>query len=82
EDSDAVVLVVSEETGNISIVSNGEMTRDYNAVSASEKLKKLLMETSNSSNDSRVIALLKKIFKKSKEKGDEPNVKSSDENHQ
>lgn len=38
EKSDAVVLVVSEETGNISIAINGKITRDYNSVTLKEEL--------------------------------------------
>ena len=42
ENSDAVVLVVSEETGNISIVSNGEIKRNYNSASACAELKRII----------------------------------------
>ena len=38
ENSDAVVIVVSEETGQISVAINGELTRDY----THDKLKALL----------------------------------------
>lgn len=38
ENSDAVVIVISEETGTISVAENGELTRGYNK----ESLKKLL----------------------------------------
>lgn len=38
ENSDAVIIVVSEETGQISVAMNGVLTRDYTR----EKLKKLL----------------------------------------
>lgn len=43
ENSDAVVLVVSEETGIISIVKNGEIKRNYNAVSANAELRRQLI---------------------------------------
>ena len=38
ENSDAVVLVVSEETGIISIVSNGQIKRNFNSISACAEL--------------------------------------------
>ncbi len=40
ENSDAVIIVVSEETGQISVAMDGVLTRDY----THEKLKKLLIE--------------------------------------
>ncbi len=39
ENSDAVVVIVSEETGNISVAMNGQITRDYTP----ETLKELLL---------------------------------------
>lgn len=68
ENSDAVVLVVSEETGNISIVKNGEIKRDYNGVSATEELIKLLIEPEIEENDNKVISALKIFAPKSKKK--------------
>ncbi len=54
ENSDAVIIVVSEETGQISVAINGTLTRDYDR----EKLRKLLLteilnSTSGSDSDMR-----------------------------
>ena len=38
EKTDAIALVVSEETGNISLAVNGRITRDYNSVTLKEEL--------------------------------------------
>ena len=61
ENSDAVVLVVSEETGIISIVVGGKITRNYNAVTATAQLRKLLISNNNDKNNSSIITALKKI---------------------
>lgn len=66
ENSDAVVLVVSEETGTISIVNNGQITRNYNPVSAGAELKRLLMESENKENNKKVATVIKKILPKKK----------------
>ena len=61
ENSDAVVLVVSEETGNISIVSNGQITRNYNSITANAELKRLLLTQEQKDNDSLLTKALNKI---------------------
>ncbi len=43
ENSDAVVVVVSEETGQISIAEGGRLSRDYNRVTLAEALEKALI---------------------------------------
>lgn len=54
ENSDAIVIVVSEETGQISVAINGELTRDY----THDKLKALLEE--QIFNDKREISIGRK----------------------
>ncbi len=38
ENSDAVIIIVSEETGQISVAENGELTRDYTKFMLNERL--------------------------------------------
>jgi len=40
ENSDALTIIVSEETGNISLAMNGRLVRNYDK----EKLKKILVQ--------------------------------------
>lgn len=61
ENSDAVVLVVSEETGTISLVVNGEITRDYNPVSAGAEIRRLLLENPQG-NTNVVKSTIKRII--------------------
>lgn len=74
ENSDAVVLVVSEETGIISIVSGGKITRNYNAVTAAAELRRFLLATGQEQKPSTIKTALKKIdFIGSLKKGKEEN---------
>ncbi len=77
ENSDAVVLVISEETGTISIAVDGQITRDYNAVSAGAELKRLLLSAKEKENKKFVSSLLAKLqnIKITKENGKEPQDK-------
>lgn len=73
ENSDAVVLVVSEETGNISIMCNGKFKRGYNSASATAELKSLLIETNDNEKQKRILSAFKnfKPFSKKQAKSDE-----------
>ncbi|MBR7071130.1 MAG: diadenylate cyclase CdaA [Clostridia bacterium] len=62
ENSDAIVLVVSEETGVISIINNGEITRNYNAASASAELRRNLIDSELERRDNVLFSSLKRIF--------------------
>lgn len=66
ENSDAVVIVVSEETGNISVVFNGQIKRNFNGISARAELRRLLIDSSDAENNNGVATVLKRInpFKK------------------
>ncbi len=61
ENSDAVVLVVSEENGIISLVSNGQITRNYNPASAGAELRRLLIDSVEENNDGLFTKLVKKL---------------------
>lgn len=73
ENSDAVVLVVSEETGMISIVSNGQIERNFNAITASQELRKLLLTNDENKKESfYTVAVNKlKLLANKKGKGDD-----------
>lgn len=61
ENSDAVVLIVSEETGTISIVQDGQITRNYNAVSACAELRRIMIEPEMKTAEKPVVATLRRI---------------------
>ncbi len=66
ENSDAVVLVVSEETGIISIVHNGQITRNYSAVSAAAELQSLLLISDKKEKGFNFKSFVEKITNKKK----------------
>ena len=70
ENSDAVVLVVSEETGIISIAVGGKITRNYNSVTAIAELRRLLIAEDDIKNNNKIVTVIKSInpFKKGKER--------------
>ena len=48
ENSDAIVVVVSEETGIISVAKGGRIERDYNPISLREELSSFLIASDSS----------------------------------
>lgn len=73
ENSDAVVLVVSEETGIISIAVDGKITRNYNSVTAISELQRLLLTEDGNKATSNIVTVIKNInpFAKNKERKDD-----------
>lgn len=66
ENSDAVVVVVSEETGRISVTNNGEISSSYDPTDLSSKLMNLLLPQTGDEKKDPVAALQlkgKRIFK-------------------
>lgn len=58
ENSDSIVVVVSEETGTISIAANGVLTRDFDAKTLKDELVKLLIGEDNKNKQTK-----KRFFK-------------------
>ena len=63
ENSDAVAVVVSEETGNISIAVNGGL-QVYEDLSVFRKtLEELLLNTSNREDHKNILSSFRKVLK-------------------
>lgn len=45
EDADAVIVIVSEETGQISVAEKGQLKRDYNRMTLKDELERQLLES-------------------------------------
>jgi len=82
ENSDAIVLVVSEETGIISIAYNGKISRNYNMATAYEEIKSKLIDIYEQDGESSLIKFIKRIFTPNKEKSDATPPVKEDENNE
>lgn len=71
ENSDAVTVVVSEETGIISLTHNGQITRNFNSQSLNQELCNIFVDTSQREANpiKQFIASIKSIFKGDKDNG-------------
>ncbi len=67
ENSDAIVIVVSEETGQISIAENGVLVRDYTRFRLNEHLRETLIPKAAENKK------IKLSLKKGKRKGEDKN---------
>lgn len=61
EASDAIVVVVSEETGNISIARNGRLTRNYTKDTLRTALETILLEENKGNESQRRLFPRKKV---------------------
>lgn len=64
ENSDAIVIVVSEETGTISVAEDGELTRGFNKESLRRLLKNRLLQNENDNNGSPKYKLKERVKQK------------------
>ena len=80
ENSDAVVLVVSEETGTISIAYNGNITRDYSVATAYSEIKSKLIDLYEEKSDGFIKSFVKNFFRKDKSKKADAEIKEEEKN--
>ena len=82
ENSDAVVLVVSEETGTISVTFNGQITRNHTVESAFDVIKEKLVSDNEQDSDTLFKRIFKNLFSKNVSVIDDDSAKEeeNDEN--
>lgn len=68
ENSDAVIIVVSEETGSISIALEGQLKRNYSYNTLKDDLRRLLLSDDEAAKQQKKVAL--PIFGKKEERSD------------
>ena len=78
ENSDAIVLVVSEETGTISIAFNGSITRDHSVASAYTEIKSKLIDIYEEDSEPFVKTFVKKIIALKKPKNKDLSAKEEE----
>lgn len=70
ENSDAIAIIVSEETGIISLAINGIITRDYNKERLKSKLNEIFLSSTNEINIKKQLLASLKRFKYNENKKD------------
>ena len=80
ENSDAIVLVVSEETGNISIAYNGNIKRDYTVATAYAELQEKLIVSDEKEKTTRLMSVFSHVFPQLLKNNKSSEEENSDEN--
>lgn len=62
ENSDAIVLIVSEETGIISIAFNGQISRNHTFDTAADQIKQMIINERDIDQDNKLVKIFKKVF--------------------
>ena len=79
ENSDAVVVVVSEETGTISVVSDGHITRGFDRLTLENELLSLIRRDESAQEKVTFSARVKQLFKKEEPEAPEKRDEEVDE---
>ncbi len=80
ENSDAIVLVVSEETGTISIAFNGSITREYSVATAYDEIKCKLVDIYEEKRENALKSFVKNLF--NSKKAENINAVKEEENNE